>query len=52
MKKVKEKKYRAHKALFDEELPFQPRVERVKNRYTRKPKHKRRNDEDLALLLL
>lgn len=52
MKKVKEKKYRAHKALFDDELPFRARVERPKNQYSRKPKHKKLRDDDLSLLLV
>lgn len=31
---------RLHKALFDDELPFKPKVERSKKQYTRKAKYK------------
>lgn len=37
-------KERRHRALFDEDLPFRPRVERPKTDYRRKPKHRDRND--------
>lgn len=32
-------KARAHRALFDQTLPFQPRVEKSVKSYVRKPKH-------------
>lgn len=35
---------RRHRALFDQELPFRPRVERPKTDYQRKPKHRDRDD--------
>jgi hypothetical protein len=37
---------RAHKALFDAELPFQPRRERDQTLYRRRPKHPKRLDGD------
>ena len=33
-------KQRYHKALFDNELPFKPKVERCKKQYSRKEKYK------------
>lgn len=33
-------KKRYHKALFDQELPFKPKVERNKKMYCRKDKYK------------
>jgi hypothetical protein len=33
-------KYRRHKALFDNDLPFKPKVERNKKQYSRKEKYK------------
>lgn len=35
---------RRHRALFDEDLPFRPRVERPKTDYRRKPKHRDRDE--------
>lgn len=37
---IKTPKFRAHKALFDTSLPFQPKKQQLKNQYRRKPKHK------------
>ena len=43
--KIQQPKHRAHKALFDNELPFQPKVVHPKKgQYHRRPKH--RNDMD------
>lgn len=42
--KVSAPKKRVHKALFDPDLPFKPKVEKSKKTYTRKDKHKRSND--------
>jgi len=36
------RKGRAHRALFDEDLPFRPKVVQLKNTYKRKIKHKNR----------
>jgi stalled ribosome alternative rescue factor ArfA len=36
-------KQRAHRALFDKNLPFQPKVEKSRKAYTRQAKH--RNQE-------
>jgi stalled ribosome alternative rescue factor ArfA len=38
--KVPAPKKRAHKALFDPDLPFKPKIEKNKKKYTRKVKHK------------
>ena len=38
-------KPRRHRALFDEDLPFRPRVEQPKTQYRRRPKHR---DRDFA----
>jgi len=38
-------KQRAHRALFDQDLPFRGRVERPKTDYRRKPKHQNRNPD-------
>ena len=38
-------KQRAHRALFDRDLPFRGRVEQPKTAYTRKPKHRNRNPD-------
>lgn len=32
-------KQRVHKALFDKNLPFRPKVEKSRKAYVRKPKH-------------
>jgi stalled ribosome alternative rescue factor ArfA len=37
-------KQRAHRALFDRDLPFRGRVEKSKTEYQRKPKHRGRDD--------
>lgn len=34
-------KARMHKALFDDQLPFQPKVEKSRKAYVRKPKHRK-----------
>lgn len=39
-------KQRRHRALFDEDLPFRGRVERPKNVYKRKPKHKNKDHNE------
>jgi stalled ribosome alternative rescue factor ArfA len=36
-------KQRAHRALFDRDLPFRGRVEKSKTEYRRKPKHQNRD---------
>ena len=38
--KIPQVKQRAHRALFDRELPFQPRVEKPKTQFNRRPKHR------------
>lgn len=39
--RIEPMKHRAHKALFDDELPFQPKVEKPKKgQYHRRPKHR------------
>jgi hypothetical protein len=38
-KKFQPPKARHHRALFDDELPFQPKVEKRKDLYQRKPKY-------------
>ena len=45
MAKPKEVKKRMHKALFDHELPFQPKVIKLKNKYQRHDKHRDRNHD-------
>ena len=35
---------RAHRALFDRDLPFRGRVEPPKTQYRRQPKHRNRHD--------
>ena len=35
---------RAHRALFDRDLPFQPKVEKCRKAYVRKPKHRNKGD--------
>jgi stalled ribosome alternative rescue factor ArfA len=43
--KIQQPKHRAHKALFDDDLPFKHKVEKPKKgQYHRRPKH--RNDFD------
>lgn len=44
--KIPRQKTRAHKVLFDKELPFAPKREQPKTAYSRKQKHRNnRNDE-------
>lgn len=38
--KVDRAKHRAHKALFDNDLPFGHKVVNPKNNYKRRPKHR------------
>lgn len=38
------KKKRAHKALFDADLPFKPKVEKNKKAFKRHKKHKKHVD--------
>lgn len=40
-------KPRRHRELFDNDLPFRPRRERVKTAYKRRAKHVQRSDRDL-----
>lgn len=42
---VKPPRARHHRALFDDDLPFQPRRESPKTEYRRRPKH-RSQDQD------
>ena len=37
-------KVRAHRALFDNNLPFKGRAEKLKTTYRRQPKHKGRGE--------
>lgn len=37
---IEQPKPRYHKALFDEDLPFMPKVIKPKNRYKRKEKYR------------
>lgn len=39
-------KRRSHRALFDRELPFQPRVEKSSKLYQRQPKHRNKGVND------
>jgi hypothetical protein len=39
-------KGRYHRALFDDDLPFQPKVEKRKDLYQRKPKYRLRYNQD------
>ena len=42
--RIEPMKHRAHKPLFDDELPFKHRVEKPKKgQYNRRPKHKNRD---------
>jgi hypothetical protein len=47
MMRLEAPKARFHKALFDNELPFQPKVEKSRKAYVRKPKH-RKGDFDAS----
>lgn len=43
--RIEPMKRRAHKALFDDELPFQPKVQKPKKGiYNRKSKHRNKDD--------
>ena len=43
--RIEPMKHRAHKALFDDELPFKHRVEKPKKvKYQRRPKHRNYNE--------
>jgi hypothetical protein len=44
MKRVKVRSA-GHRALFDTTLPFKARAEKLKTRYTRKTKHRGRNED-------
>lgn len=45
--KIEQPKHRAHKALFDADLPFKPKVEKQKKgQYNRRPKHRKDSWED------
>lgn len=37
-------KARVHKALFDKELPFQPKVEKSRKAYVRNQKHRNKGN--------
>jgi hypothetical protein len=39
MKVKLQRKSRAHRILFDSDLPFKPKREQPKNQFRRKPKH-------------
>lgn len=39
-------KPRAHRALFDRELPFRPKVEKSSKLYQRQPKHRNKGVND------
>ena len=39
-------KHRAHRALFDQALPFQPKVEKSAKTFKRKPKHPKGNQDE------
>lgn len=45
MERAGKMKTRAHKALFDNDLPFRAKVVQLKNRYKRSPKHKGKNND-------
>lgn len=42
---VKVPKQRAHRALFDNDLPFRGRAEKTIKEYKRNPKHRNRTEE-------
>jgi len=45
--KIPRIKPRSHKALFDNDLPFQPKIEKAKkSQYNRRPKHRNTPDWD------
>ena len=41
---IKVPKARNHRALFDHELPFRPKVEKNVKEYRRNPKHRNKGD--------
>lgn len=42
--RIEPMKHRAHKALFDEDLPFKPKVEKPKKgQYRRRDKHRKQD---------
>jgi hypothetical protein len=45
--KIQRPKTRAHKPLFDRDLPFQPKVVNPKNQYKRRPKHRNGDWEEV-----
>ena len=43
--RIAKPKHRAHRMLFDEDLPFKPKVEKPKKgQYQRRPKHRNKNE--------
>jgi hypothetical protein len=44
--KLPAQKQRLHQALFDNDLPFQPRKQPSQKQYKRQPKHKKSQDRD------
>jgi hypothetical protein len=44
--KLPAQKQRLHQALFDNDLPFQPRKQPSQKQYKRQPKHKKTQDRD------
>jgi stalled ribosome alternative rescue factor ArfA len=40
-------KPRMHRALFDQDLPFRPKVEKSPKQYQRKPKHRNQGENDV-----
>jgi stalled ribosome alternative rescue factor ArfA len=43
--RIEPMKHRAHRALFDDELPFKHRVEKSKKKeHARRPKHRNKQD--------
>lgn len=43
--KIEPMKHRAHRALFDDDLPFKYKVEKPKKgQYQRRPKHRNQNE--------
>lgn len=44
--KIQAPKARAHRALFDTDLPFRGRVEQSKKQFRRVPKHRNKGESD------
>lgn len=43
--RLEKPKQRAHKALFDDDLPFKHRIEKAKKgQYSRRPKHRNKTE--------